>query len=360
MRKKNDAFMNRIQFLDGLRGIAILLVICFHSFSRWPKIVPYGNQYSDFYLFKYGYLGVQLFFLISGFVILMSLEKSKTFIQFIYKRWLRLFPAMLIATILVYSTTQFLQERPSGIPELNAIIPGLFFIEPSWIKTFLSIKINPLEGAFWSLFVEFKFYFIFGISYFLMGKIKAIAIIFMLFIIAIFAEFFQIKYLNTFSHLLSFEYFGWFASGSLAYLYFVNNQSKYILLCVLVSFIEMLKYLHDISALLYIIFILALFITPICFEKTRILFKNKLLLFFGLISYPLYLIHENALISLICKTNQLGLPIPNLLLPILPLFVLCIISYVIVTYFEPFVSKTIQKIVLKLPSKIVLHLIPKT
>ena len=78
--------MNRIQFLDGLRGIAILLVICFHSYTRWPKFVPYGHQFSDFYLFKYGYLGVQLFFLISGFVILMLLEKNKTFIQFIYKR----------------------------------------------------------------------------------------------------------------------------------------------------------------------------------------------------------------------------------------------------------------------------------
>ena len=47
---------------------------------------------------------------------------------------------MLIATILVYSTTQFFKERPSGIPELNAIIPDLLFIEPSWIKTFLGIK----------------------------------------------------------------------------------------------------------------------------------------------------------------------------------------------------------------------------
>lgn len=352
--------MNRIQFLDGLRGIAILLVICFHSYTRWPKFVPYGYQFSDFYLFKYGYLGVQLFFLISGFVILMSLEKNKTFIQFIYKRWLRLFPAMLIATILVYSTTHFLKERPSGIPELNAIIPGLLFIEPNWIKTFLGIKINPLEGAFWSLFVEFKFYFIFGISYFLMGKIKAIVFIFLLFIIAIFADYFHIRYLNTFSHLMSFEYFGWFASGSLAYLYFINNQLKYILLCVLISFIEMYKYLHDISALLYVVFILTLFISPICFEKTRIIFKNKLLLFFGLISYPLYLIHENALISLIYKTNQLGLPILNLLLPIVPILVLCIISYVIVAYFEPFISKTIQKIILKLPSKFVLFLIPKT
>ncbi len=352
--------MKRIEFLDGLRGVAILLVICFHTYSRYPKIVPYGNEYSDFYIFKYGYLGVQLFFLISGFVILMSLEKSKTFLQFIYKRWLRLFPAMFIATILVYSTSHFLKERPMGIPELKTIIPGLLFFDTSLLKTLLGIKLNPIEGAFWSLFVEFKFYFIFGISYFLLGRIKAIVTIFLLFIVSIVADYFKIRYVFTFSHILSFEYFGWFASGSLAYLYFVNNQLKYILLSIVVSFIEMYKYFNDTGALLYIVFILTLFIIPICFDKTRNILKNKFLLFFGLISYPLYLIHENALISLICKINQLSLPIPNILLPIIPIVLLCFISYLIVTYLETFVSESIQKIILKLPSKIVLLFIPKT
>ena len=75
----NDGEIKRIEFLDGLRGLAILLVIFFHAFVRWPNIVPYGSSYSDFIFFKYGYLGVELFFLISGFVILMSLEKNKHF-----------------------------------------------------------------------------------------------------------------------------------------------------------------------------------------------------------------------------------------------------------------------------------------
>lgn len=68
------AEMQRIKFLDGLRGSAILLVVFYHAYARYPDVVPYlTNTYREFPLFKYGYWGVQLFFLISGFVILMSI-----------------------------------------------------------------------------------------------------------------------------------------------------------------------------------------------------------------------------------------------------------------------------------------------
>lgn len=77
--------MKRINFLDGFRGMAILLVILFHAFTAWSGIVPYGERFANFFLFKEGFLGVQLFFMISGFVILMSLQKSNSFMEFMYK-----------------------------------------------------------------------------------------------------------------------------------------------------------------------------------------------------------------------------------------------------------------------------------
>jgi peptidoglycan/LPS O-acetylase OafA/YrhL len=336
--------MKRIEFLDGLRGIAILLVICFHAFAREIKVSSYNETYHDFPLVKYGYLGVELFFLISGFVILMSLEKNDSFFSFIYKRWLRLFPAMLIATVLVYSTSFFLYERPAGVPQFNSILPGLIFMEPSWIKLITGIEISPLEGAFWSLYVEFKFYFIFGFLYFLFGKKYAIIGVFSLFILAIVGFKFDIGFLISLSKEFSLEYFDWFVIGSLMYLFFVDKKVKYLIFSILISLLEFYKCLAhgDLGKMFFLLLILILFLLPVCFDKTRFLISNKLFLFFGLISYPLYLIHENAMVSLIYKVDKI-LDVPFVLLPVIPLIILFFISYFIVTTLEPLLLKWIKK-----------------
>lgn len=212
----------RIQFLDGLRGVAIVLVIFYHTFTRWSEYTPYGNRFADFFLFQYGYLGVMLFFMISGFVILMSLEKTDRFMRFLYKRWLRLFPAMVIATILIYGTAHFLPERPWGIPIPVFTIPGLFFLDPSWVKVTTGIDVYPLEGSFWSLFVEWKFYLLFGFFYFTLGRINAILMITGFFLLSIIGDVLHNADIVLLSQLLSFYYFGWFAIGALMYLYFTS------------------------------------------------------------------------------------------------------------------------------------------
>ena len=70
----NGIRKNRIEYLDGMRGGAIILVFLFHAFARWPTIVPYRNVYADISCVKYGWLGVELFFMISGFVIFMTVS----------------------------------------------------------------------------------------------------------------------------------------------------------------------------------------------------------------------------------------------------------------------------------------------
>lgn len=130
----------RIEYLDGHRGIAILLVVFFHAYVRWAALVPYGNQYREIFLFKFGWLGVQLFFMISGFVILMTLEKSANRKKFLYRRWIRLFPAMLACSVMIFITSDFFSERPDGIPTWESLLPGLTFIEPGWWALALAIQ----------------------------------------------------------------------------------------------------------------------------------------------------------------------------------------------------------------------------
>lgn len=41
--------LKRVEYLDGLRGLAIIMVLLFHSFARWGEIVPYGKNLVHLY-----------------------------------------------------------------------------------------------------------------------------------------------------------------------------------------------------------------------------------------------------------------------------------------------------------------------
>ena len=74
--QQTGALQTRVSHLDGLRGLAILLVIGFHAYARWGNTLPYGTTFANVPLFSIGSRGVQLFFLISGFVIFWTLDKT--------------------------------------------------------------------------------------------------------------------------------------------------------------------------------------------------------------------------------------------------------------------------------------------
>ncbi|MEZ9835260.1 acyltransferase family protein, partial [Vibrio breoganii] len=126
--------MTRYQHLDALRGLSILFVILYHTYARWPEHLPAIEVTKEFVFFKYGYLGVNVFFMISGFVIFLSLDKSKSFIDFLKKRWSRLFPAMLISSVIILFLSFVFPMRPHGSPDLLDIIPGIFFINHNIIN----------------------------------------------------------------------------------------------------------------------------------------------------------------------------------------------------------------------------------
>ena len=139
---------NRILVLDGLRGLAILLVFLFHGYYIWDKTYPFGDLFKDNILVRYGDLGVQLFFLISGFVILMSLEKTSGFIKFIKNRWIRLFPSMLICSVIIFITAGFFYERPLGIPGWKSLLPGILFVDEGLLERIFKTDFAVLESSF--------------------------------------------------------------------------------------------------------------------------------------------------------------------------------------------------------------------
>lgn len=152
--------------LNLLRLIAALLVIFAHQFSvvgRPTPIVP-------FYQSSYGTLGVNIFFIISGFLITMSYLRSRNPAIFLWSRFFRIFPALIVVTLVLV----FLWG-----PWLTTLKIGEYFRQPwtfSYLRGALSlyqvttytvlpgvIMDNPIvqvNGPLWTLQYEWSFYIV--------------------------------------------------------------------------------------------------------------------------------------------------------------------------------------------------------
>lgn len=89
-----DSFKLRLPALDGLRGLAILLVLS-HSLQLFDSPRSWAGRTTEFVL-NFGWVGVQLFFVLSGFLItriLMDTRDAPNYFQsFFARRALRIFP----------------------------------------------------------------------------------------------------------------------------------------------------------------------------------------------------------------------------------------------------------------------------
>ncbi|GAA2453241.1 acyltransferase [Actinomadura vinacea] len=141
----------RLRELDLLRFLAALAVLLYHYTGT--KGGPWDDQNAR-ELFapislttQFGYLGVELFFLISGFVILMS-AWGRTMAEFTISRITRLYPAYWLTVILIatlYLTTGQGRGRPENI------IPNLTMFQQG-------MGVQNASGVFWTLWIEMHFY----------------------------------------------------------------------------------------------------------------------------------------------------------------------------------------------------------
>jgi peptidoglycan/LPS O-acetylase OafA/YrhL len=341
---------SRIQFLDGLRGLAILLVICFHAYARYPDLMPFGNRYADIFVFRHGGIGVQLFFLISGFVIFLTLEKSRGFFDFMMRRWLRLFPAMLICSLIVYVFFAFIAENAHRSVSLRSLLPGLSFIEPHVWQAVLRSPQTMLEGSFWSLFVEVRFYAFAGALYFLVGETGAIAGIILMFMVTV--AYASLQHLlpggnwrifEIYKGWTSAEHFGWFAAGALYFRYFQTRVRQLFIMATLLAVLAAVTTGGALPgktcAALLVVF---LFASVVYHSRLHQLLGNRVFLFLGAISYPLYLLHENIMVHMILKLGKLAPQIPGVLLPLLPIAGVIVIGAAVAIYVEPWLTDVIR------------------
>ncbi|MBT2387259.1 acyltransferase [Streptomyces sp. ISL-11] len=147
----------RLAALDGLRLLAALMVVAYHYMAFRSRIWerPVADAFPAAHLpASYGWLGVQLFFLISGFVICMSCW-GKTVGRFAVSRVTRLFPAYWFAVLAV---TFVLHLWPSArdLPSPRDAAVNLTMLQAP-------LGVDAVDGVYWTLWVETRFYLLFAL-----------------------------------------------------------------------------------------------------------------------------------------------------------------------------------------------------
>lgn len=138
----------RLVAVDALRGIAAMAVVLFHFTTRFTQLYPATSTPSV--SFPYGYLGVNLFFIISGFVIFMTLEKTRRPMDFVVSRFSRLFPTYWAAVVITFATVSVFGLPGKEVTLLQAAGNLLMVHGFLWIPH--------VDGVYWTLEVEMLFY----------------------------------------------------------------------------------------------------------------------------------------------------------------------------------------------------------
>lgn len=144
--------------LDGIRGLAVVLVILSH----------FGSDIHDAFFLKplkfvflYGWVGVDLFFALSGFLItgiLVDTRKAENYFGSFYaRRVLRIFPIYYASLFAIFALIAIMPNPPAEIP-VPADRKLYFFFLTNWLVLWKGQWGPNVVGHFWSLAVEEQFY----------------------------------------------------------------------------------------------------------------------------------------------------------------------------------------------------------
>jgi peptidoglycan/LPS O-acetylase OafA/YrhL len=286
----------RVNEIDLLRFIAALAVVFFHYSFRgyaadglspmpYPWLAPVA---------QYGYLGANLFFIISGFVILMTAEHG-SLRSFVVSRVVRLYPAFWACCTLTFLLIVLL-----GAPRFHASV-GQYLANMTMLSGFMGV--DWIDGSYWTLFVELKFYAL-VCAVLALGRMRHVqAILAGWLLLSVCGEVWPNKYLR---YVLIVDYAAYFIAGALCFLVWSRGLSAarigMLLLCWGLALFQsskavaaMVAHYHTsmsswvagglVTACFAVMLLVALRATGA--------FGRRHWLAAGALTYPLYLLHEN-------------------------------------------------------------------
>jgi peptidoglycan/LPS O-acetylase OafA/YrhL len=327
--------------LDLLRVIAALSVFIFHyadSFNYGSRIVP-GNLGIGVFS-RYGYMGVPLFFVISGYVVTMT-AMNKSFSEFAFSRITRLYPVFWLSCIIAFLLPRIFPHVPTFLPwpSFKGLVVNLTMIPSALGKQ----MINPV---FWSLLEEMHFYLLISaiIIFKLWDKMLPVLICWVIIYIAVGA----LGYMRPDDKvgILVPKHSLYFIAGILFYLVKISYTAKWklnvFLLVILGLCLSLAYYMAKttnlyykspdaVSAYGFYGINLAIFCTFFLIAYSKVSIRsNEVLRKLGDITYPFYLLHLYGLGLYWALRNT----VQSQVLLLLILGIMLYVSYVVRRYFE--------------------------
>ncbi len=157
-----------IEFLDHLRGVAIIAVFLFHALGAacGRDQLPWGGWFREFSVsrsflillpFTFGWSGVAIFFVISGFCIHLSFNRKPDWQDFFARRFFRIYPPYILAVLLFALVVPWTRIgfSFSGVIQFGSHL--------ALIHNFDNRTFYGLSPAFWSIAVEVQLYLLYPI-----------------------------------------------------------------------------------------------------------------------------------------------------------------------------------------------------
>ncbi|MHC8344591.1 acyltransferase family protein [Pseudomonas sp. RT6P73] len=285
----------RLKELDLLRFLAAIAVVFFHyAFRGYAKgdmsTMPYPLLAEPA---KYGYLGVELFFMISGFVILMTASSNNLKVFFI-SRVVRICPAFWVCCTITFLITLAIGQ-PRYTADLYQYIANMTLLSDV-------MGVTPIDGVYWSLFAEIKFYLMISIvlAFKKIEKIETYLVLWLL--ISAIAEAFTLEKMRS---ILVTDYAAYFIAGATFYIIWAKGITKTRVLLLAgalalacytaIVWAELLetKYATDYNLLIVCSVITLFFITFFLVATDKMATIGALnWTALGALTYPLYLLHQ--------------------------------------------------------------------
>lgn len=338
--------LERIYQIDLFRFFAAIGVVLFHYLFRGTFLENVTKvQFPEIGLyFKYGYLGVDLFFIISGFVISLSIQ-SRSIKKFGISRFTRLYPAYWFSVIFTFLMIFFF-GKPFYEAGLTQFIGNL-----TMFQSFIGIK--NIDGVYWTLFIELRFYILIALFLLTTKRLKINIESFILGWIVItiaylfFGDIFIFKIADT---ILILKWSSYFIAGMLFHkIYQEKLNLKYgilLLICLGVSIYHAVNRIDVLSAEYENVYFSPLIIAGfilLCYLAMLLVSMGKLqainsskMIQFGLLTYPLYLLHQNIGFIMF---NLLDVHLNKYLILVIVVVFMLLISYLINKLIEIPLSK---------------------